>query len=514
MKLHDILQEKFGYSSFRTGQEEIIGDVLSGQNVLALLPTGAGKSLCYLLPGYMSTGTTIIVSPLLSLMEDQVQQLQLIGEKRAVAINSFLRFEERQKVLNNLNQYRFIYVSPEMLQNKYFINRLKQLTISLFVIDEAHCISQWGHEFRTDYLKLHEVLQDLDHPTCLALTATATEQVLQDIVFALKLTDISFHIHSIDRQNISIKVEELASNDDKKEKLIQLVKKLQGPGMIYFSSRKWAEHICTLLQSAGVEGVAFYHGGMDNEQRLLIQQQFISDQLQLICCTNAFGMGVNKPNVRYVIHFHYPGQIESYLQEIGRAGRDGDKSTAILLYSPDDDDLPEILMMQEFPSVDELDHILTIINEQIVPGKEINEEWLLTQSTITETGWRYIKYHLEDNGWIFNNRVLKQLNKKDITTHIMNMTHKRIQYKQLKLHEMRSWIKSKTCRRRTYLSLFNEKQTTTVYPCCDICGYEEEIYVKQSDKNSENNHYLNWQHELKMILLKESGVHEKSVRNN
>lgn len=500
MELQKVLHERFGYSSFRKGQQEIIEDVIAGRNVVAMLPTGAGKSICYLLPGYILEGAVIIVSPLLSLMEDQVQQLQMFGEKKAIAINSFLSYGEKSKVIENIAYYKFIFVSPEMLQNTFFIKKLKRLRISLFVIDEAHCISQWGYEFRTDYLKLSGVMEELGHPSCLALTATATKEVLSDIVRFLKLEEVRYHLHSIDRQNISINVERVTSIDDKKRKLIEWVQRLQGPGMIYFSSRWWAESMATLLKEQGIKGVAYYHGGMDTEQRLLIQQQFLSDQLQIICCTNAFGMGVNKPNVRYVIHFHYPSTVEAYLQEIGRAGRDGNPSIAILLHAPSDQELPEALIQQEFPSKDELEHILTLLKDNVSTQQEINEEELLTFTTISETGWRFIKYQLEKGGWLKENRVVKEINPEMILQTITAIIEKRLEYKHQKLQEMNSWIHTTTCRRETYLSFFDEQLNTSVAQCCDLCQVDYRIYEKKEEVHEDK--VRDWQEELKSILIK------------
>ncbi|WP_456278500.1 RecQ family ATP-dependent DNA helicase [Bacillus sp. AK128] len=500
MKLQTVLNEKFGYSSFRKGQKEIIDDVISGNNVVAMLPTGAGKSLCYLLPGYVLDGSVVIVSPLLSLMEDQVQQLQLIGEKRAVAINSFLSFEEKRKTVEELSIYKFIFVSPEMLQNPYFLKRLKSLHISLFVVDEAHCISQWGHEFRTDYLKLDGVISELGNPPCLALTATATREVLDDIVGFLKLEKVNFHLHSIDRPNISINVEKLATIDDKKSKLLEWVGKLQGPGMIYFSSRWWAENIAYLLKGAGINGVAFYHGGMDTEQRLLIQQQFLSDQIQIICCTNAFGMGVNKPNVRFVIHFHYPSTIEAYLQEIGRAGRDGKSSIAILLHTPADQELPEALINQEFPSKDELEHIIKTLEESYQINQPIIEEALLSYTTMNETAWRFLKYQLEIGGWLKDNSLIKPIEREIIIRKITSFIENRLTYKHTKLREMKSWIHSSTCRRENYLTIFDESLQNKIPQCCDVCGVDVQMYEKHEEFTSTG--LKSWQQELQSILLK------------
>ncbi|MBM6619905.1 RecQ family ATP-dependent DNA helicase [Bacillus suaedaesalsae] len=499
MQLEQILLDRFGFTAFREGQKSIIEAVLDQKNVVAMLPTGAGKSLCYILPGYVLEGSVVIVSPLLSLMEDQVQQLQMIGEKRVIAINSFLSYEERMTTLQSLGKYKYIFVSPEILQSTALKKQLKKIKVSLFVVDEAHCISQWGHEFRTDYLKLNEVIKELSTPPVLALTATATNKVIYDIVSSLGLEDVSYHLHSIDRPNIAIHVEKLNTIEEKKSKLLEWVKTLQGPGIIYFSSRKWSEHISAYLKENGISGVSYYHGGMEASERILIQQQFLNDQIQLICCTNAFGMGVNKPNVRYVIHFHYPSNMESYLQEIGRAGRDGKSSIAILLASPSDEEIPQALIGQEFPAIDELEHLLHLINEQYSQGLAVNEEYILSRSTLTETQWRFIKYQLEVNGWLEDYDIMRKLEVDIIIKSIETVIKNRLLYKKSKLHEMKRWLESITCRREAYLSIFNETLTKSIDQCCDLCSLQYEGYTKSTEFINPV-HFKEWKNELQLIF--------------
>src|SRR5690606_18201070 len=322
MNLNQILKEKFNHTTFREGQKEVIEDIMSGHDVMALLPTGGGKSLCYQLPAQILEGSVLVVSPLVALMEDQVLQIKKMGEKRVIALNSFLTLEKKRRVLPNLHKYKYIFASPEILQSPHILNRLKRIRFSLFVVDEAHCISQWGHDFRPDYSRLGEIRMEIGAPPCLALTATATKEVLEDIRNKLELAQPKMHIHSIDRPNIAIVVKKVESLEEKKEALLKYANELQGPGIIYFSSRLWAENISQYLKDKGFERVAYYHGGMEQEKRMLIQEQFINNQISIICSTNAFGMGVNKSDIRFVIHFHYPSQMEAYLQEIGRAGRD------------------------------------------------------------------------------------------------------------------------------------------------------------------------------------------------
>src|SRR3954463_3298693 len=241
MELEILLKKHFGYSTFRNGQKEVITSVLSGQHTLAMLPTGTGKSLCYQLPGYILSGQTLIISPLLSLMQDQVEQMKRLGEKRVVALNSFLSVADRNKVLRHLQEYKFIFISPEMLRVPFVISILEQLTISLFVIDEAHCISQWGYDFRPDYLKLGEVRCKLGKPLTLALTATATKQVIQDIIHSLQLEECKQILFSVDRPNIILSVEKIENFQEKWTVLHNYISRFTGPGIVYFSSKKVAE---------------------------------------------------------------------------------------------------------------------------------------------------------------------------------------------------------------------------------------------------------------------------------
>ena len=431
MKLENILEEKFGFSSFRTGQKEIINDIIKGRDVLAVLPTGGGKSICYLLPGYIFEKPVVIVSPLLSLMEDQVQQLKLMGEKRVIALNSYLSFKEKKHALRTLHTYRYIYVSPEILQSEDVQFALQKMNVRLFVIDEAHCISQWGHEFRTDYLKLKLIKDHLGNPACLALTATASLEVQNDIITQLNLKNVKRHIYSIDRKNIAMMIRKMKSIDDKVEKVKEYVKTLKGPGIIYFSSREWTERMVDFLRLSGINNVACYHGGLPTEERIAIQQQFINDELEVICATNAFGMGINKANIRYVIHFHYPKNIEAYIQEIGRAGRDGKDSIAILLYGEFDHEIPETLIHKDLPDLKELKQVLyELINEfskqRLTKEKEIE---IIEKLNIDEVKWRFLKYHLETLNVIQNGEIDSCFNYDVVVDYIKSAIEKRTAHK-------------------------------------------------------------------------------------
>lgn len=506
LNLETLLMEKFNYNSFRQGQRGIIEDVLKGNNVIALLPTGGGKSICYQLPTYLLEGCTLIISPLVSLMEDQVEQLRQLGEKKVVALNSFLNEKNRQEILFNLPSYKFIFVSPEILQSEYIIQKLKRLRISLFVVDEAHCISQWGHDFRLDYSRLGEVRQLLGMPKCLALTATATHEVLSDIKKSLGLNDPKEHIYSVDRPNIVYSIEEVLSIEDKKEKVLHYIKNLAGPGIIYFSSRVWAERITAYLLEQGVHSVAYYHGGVEQEQRILVQQQFIHNQLDIICCTNAFGMGINKPNIRFIIHFHLPSQMEAYLQEVGRAGRDGKESIAILLYSPFDNELPESLLRGDFPLEEQINAVLSELNYlleikiKLTLSRE-EEERLMSVFGLQETQWRFIRFYLQQANYIKKDVLVKKIDVREMGELLNVRIESRIANKQKKLAYMKHWVADANCRRKGILHYFNEQYTKANSSCCDRCGFDILKYFKDADDVPTVIDFNNWRKELASMLL-------------
>lgn len=336
-----VLKEKFGFDSFKPGQAEVLEALTAGKNTLAMLPTGGGKSLIYQMMGNMRDGLVIIVTPLLSLMQDQVARLNYAGEPKVVALNSTLPQDARRTILRSLDQYKFLFVSPEMLGQTVVQSALRKVKINLLVVDEAHTIVSWGPDFRPDYLALPQVHKKLGQPQLLLLTATATPKMMTDITvpFGLPESDWFIYRQSVDRPNIYLHTETLANEGQKRERLADLVRQLQGPGIVYFSSRKLATSMADWLAENTGRRVAAYHAGLDTMSRYRIQQQFMLGQIDVIAATSAFGMGIDKDNVRYVIHYHLSNDLANYLQEIGRAGRDGEQSVAILLYVPGDENL-------------------------------------------------------------------------------------------------------------------------------------------------------------------------------
>ncbi len=327
-----LLKKYYGYENFRPGQDEIIGHILNGEDVLGIMPTGAGKSICYQIPAMLLSGVTIVISPLISLMKDQVDSLNEVGIP-ATYINSNLTETEYYQTIENIlyDVYKIIYVAPERLNSDTFINLLNKLDISMITIDEAHCVSQWGHDFRPSYREIANVILNLkNRPIVSAFTATATQIVKDDIISLLHLCNPFTLTTGFDRKNLNFSVE---IPENKKDFILDFLKNnSKDSGIIYCSTRKTVDSLYDGLSNLGYS-VAKYHGGMSEHSRTKSQDDFTYDRVSLMVATNAFGMGIDKSNIRFVIHYNMPKDLESYYQEAGRAGRDGDNSKCILLFS-------------------------------------------------------------------------------------------------------------------------------------------------------------------------------------
>jgi ATP-dependent DNA helicase RecQ len=334
IKINDILKKYFGYSAFREGQEEIIKNILNNKDTLGVMPTGGGKSICYQIPALIFDGITLVISPLISLMQDQVTALNALGIE-SVYINSSLSQKESNEIFKNisLDRYKIVYVAPERLENEYFLEQIKAKNISQIAVDEAHCISQWGHDFRKSYLGIPRFLKKLQSkPVISAFTATATPKVRDDIVGNLKF-DPDIFLNGFDRKNLKFTTVKGVNSLAYIKKYLKAHK--DEGGIIYASTRKEVDSIYNELLSRGYK-VGKYHAGLKDSEREKYQNNFVEDELDIMVATNAFGMGIDKSNVRFVIHNNLPKDIESYYQEAGRAGRDGLDANCILIFNPKD----------------------------------------------------------------------------------------------------------------------------------------------------------------------------------
>ena len=345
----EVLKKYWGYDSFRAVQEDIINAVLDKHDVLALLPTGGGKSVCFQVPAMLLDGVCIVITPLIALMKDQVEQLNRRGIK-ATAIYSGMSKKEIDIKLDNcvFGNIKFLYVSPERLQTELFQERLKRMTVGLLAVDESHCISQWGYDFRPSYLHIAEVRELIPDVNIVALTATATPEVKKDIQEKLQFTNQKVFQKSFSRSNLSYSVRKV---EDKDRKLLEVLRNVKGTAIVYARSRKGTKDIAQFLYRNGISA-DFYHAGLTHEERVRKQEDWINDKRRVMVATNAFGMGIDKPNVRVVVHMELPQDIESYYQEAGRAGRDEKKAYAVIIHNHSDVEDLMARVKQQYPSVD------------------------------------------------------------------------------------------------------------------------------------------------------------------
>ncbi|MCM1538950.1 MAG: DNA helicase RecQ [bacterium] len=379
----EILKKYFGYDAFREGQESIITTILSGRDCFAVMPTGAGKSICYQVPGLILPGITLVVSPLISLMQDQVKALNEAGV-HAAYINSSLSEAQISKALSYAEQgrYKMIYVAPERLESRNFLRFAIHAEISMLTVDEAHCISQWGQDFRPSYLKIVNFIRALPkRPVISAFTATATQEVREDVICTLGLEYPNVVVTGFDRENLYYSVEHVRKKDDFVVDYIE--KHPHDSGIIYCATRKNVDNLCELLSKKGV-AVTKYHAGLGAEERKRNQEDFIYDRAPVVAATNAFGMGIDKSNVRYVIHYNMPQSMENYYQEAGRAGRDGEPSQCILLFSLNDVRTAKFLLeSKDFSDVDPMD--VPLIRERDAGRLRAMEHYCKTTGCLRNT---------------------------------------------------------------------------------------------------------------------------------
>ncbi|WP_153732198.1 RecQ family ATP-dependent DNA helicase [Sporosarcina obsidiansis] len=477
MNTHEILRQRFGYEAFRPGQEEVIRHILSGRDAIAIFPTGMGKSLCYQLPAYLLNGPVIVISPLVALMEDQVANLRKHKEKRVVAINSFLSKQEKDLALQTIDRYKFIFLSPEMLMQDGIQKLIQQLHIAFFVVDEAHCISEWGFDFRPDYLRLKEVFSEKERPPILALTATANEKVTTDITSYLQLRSPFIERQPIDRPAISYSLLHMENHHAKTEWIANRLITTVGPGIIYVASRKRADELAAIIHQKGIR-VASYHGGKEQDERSIIQEQFVQGELDWICATNAFGMGIHKDDIRQIIHEHLPATPSAYIQEVGRAGRDGKKSSATLLYSERDIQKLKFIVYEDLPDDQQIRYYYSLLQSGI-SGKLAAE-----QSGLTEVAFRMLEYYFEHFDIENVIRQIRQI----------------FQVKEHQIAEMEKYVQHEGCLREQLLSYFGEKLSVSNGDCCSNCHQLKEDWLIKTEVEQKVSNELDWKERLFQLL--------------
>jgi len=384
-QLCELLKIHYGYESFLPGQEKAIDNILNHKNTLVVLPTGGGKSLIFQLPALILEGITIVISPLIALMKDQVDSLERVGIP-ATFINSTISTQETTNRLEALRRgrYKIVYIAPERFYNQEFLRELKSIKVSLFAIDEAHCVSQWGHDFRPSYLRLKDAIKYVGSPTVVALTATATPEVRDDIIKQLNLKDSELVITGFARPNLQFAVVP-AANGQKIENIVNVLTTNPdlGSGIIYVGTRAKADEILEVLINNDIKAVS-YHAGMDADSRNWVQEQFLKGEAQVVVATNAFGLGINKKDVRFVIHHDLPGTIEAYYQEAGRAGRDGKPSFCLLFYHQQDRYLREFFIKGDNPDPRLIIEIYDYLVQKASLEVDEKESFLITYAEISQ----------------------------------------------------------------------------------------------------------------------------------
>ncbi|MCC6499594.1 MAG: RecQ family ATP-dependent DNA helicase [Anaerolineales bacterium] len=494
--LSSSLQTHFGFDAFRAGQAEAIQSLLNKQHTLAIMPTGAGKSLIYQLAALQLEGLTLVISPLIALMKDQVDALNRKGIP-ATFINSAIPTAEQNQRLTLLSQgkYRLIYVAPERLRSVTFLRSLQSSTLSLLAVDEAHCVSNWGHDFRPDYLHIAEARRLLGNPLTVALTATATPKVQSDIVHLLGLPEATTPIVTgFNRPNLTLEVKYTADTETKFRTLNELLRSanwqfaLRGSSIIYTGTRRDAEEVAEFVRVVCKVQAEHYHAGLSSEDRARIQERFISGSTPVIVATNAFGMGIDRADVRQVIHYSVPGSLEAYYQEAGRAGRDGHPAKAVLLYDPQDRALQEFFIQNSVVTPNELQALYRAL------GNSNAEVWLTAEDFQRRTDLHYVKIkvglaaleqigaleHLGDDGYRMSlkRQTWNQKEVENAAARSREYIRRRIE----QLDQMIRYAETNACRRKIILNHFGDHGAADAPVCCDNCEARKSLPAQTTGK--------------------------------
>lgn len=469
--IESIARRHLGFETLRPGQKEAVSSILAGRDTLVVQPTGSGKSAIYQIAGLMIEGATVIVSPLIALQKDQVDSIEEQNSADAVAVNSTHRISEIRERLARIEggSVEYIFLAPEQLRKPETVENLKAAGVSLFVVDEAHCVSEWGHDFRPDYLRLGQVIDALDHPRVLALTATAPPRVRHEIVERLHMREPEIFLQPFDRPNIHLRVDHFKTVQEKRDALVHRVRWADKPGIIYTATRRAAEEIMQALAAEQVESL-FYHGGMKARERHGIQEQFMSGEAEVIVATNAFGMGVDKSDIRFVYHYDPSDSLEAYYQEIGRSGRDGEKSEAILFYRKEDIGARSFKAGEGRIDPGILHQLATRIAEERTP---LDPAAMAAEVGLSSRKLTSALQRLEDAGATQTLpsgevRVLADVNLEQAAHAAAEEQERRRQAKRERLERMRAYANTSGCRREMLLRYLGDEYSG---PCnfCDNC---------------------------------------------